>query len=385
MTKTRFAPLELQIWAKDTKTPPKTVTDEDINARYTRGEGRILIETNRERMQVFVESLRRPNYLELSPFYQRRIRWDDQRRSLLIESFIMNVPVPPVFLYEKDFGRYEVMDGQQRISTLLDFYDSKFELKGLKHWPELNGRRYNTLPAKVRAGIDRRSLSSIVLLRESATDEEDVSLLRRTVFDRLNRGGVHLARQEIRNALFAGTFNAMIHDLAENEPFSSVWNLDVNEDENSAFQRMDDLEAVLRFFALRNVAHYWSSLQDFLDLYMARMQNASPADIAILREQFLAAVTLGKSIYGEYLFRTWDPKGQKWSPRPNKGFCDCVLTGLAAHLDKGDLLRTNSAKVIEATKRLFQEHEDGIFTGRKSTRKDLEARLTYFNEMLGSI
>ena len=78
----------------------------------------------------------------------------------------MNIPAPPVFLYEKEYNSYEVMDGQQRISALRDFYEGNFELAALKQWPEINGRTYQTLPDKIRAGLDRRSITSIVLLKE---------------------------------------------------------------------------------------------------------------------------------------------------------------------------------------------------------------------------
>lgn len=384
-----IAPVENTIWKKDKRIVPAIRNDDDINERYTRGEGRILIETNRERIQVFVESLRRPGYLELQPFYQRRQKWDEARSSLLIESFIMNIPVPPVFLYEKEFGRYEVMDGQQRITTLRDFYDDRITLRGLEHWPELNGRKYSTLPSKVRAGIDRRSLSSIVLLKESASDDEEVSLLRRTVFDRLNRGGIKLGRQEIRNALFASPFNQLLHELAENEPFRSVWISDEEAADDSeasnSFQRMDDIEVVLRFFALRHQAHIRGSLQDFLDTYMARMQAAKEEDIVFLRMLFLNTMNLGVDIYKSNLFRPWDKKKGNWQGKPNKGFSDCVLTGLASVISRADVIRAKRDQIVEDTKRLFEEHEEGTFTGRKSTKQDLLDRLARYRKILEDV
>lgn len=82
----------------------------------------------------------------LRPEYQRRLRWDNKKKSRLIESFIMNVPVPPVFLYEKELGRFEVMDGQQRLNAIADFLNGGFALEGLEIWPALNGRNYSSLP-----------------------------------------------------------------------------------------------------------------------------------------------------------------------------------------------------------------------------------------------
>lgn len=368
--------------------PPVEIAESDdeiINLRYSNGEGRILIETNRERLQVFVDSLRIPGYIDLAPFYQRRERWDNERKSLLIESFIMNIPVPPVFLYEKEFNRYEVMDGQQRISAIRDFYDDKFPLTSLEYWPELEGRFYSTLPEKIKAGIDRRALSSIVLLKESAVDEVEVSLLRRVVFDRLNRGGIRLERQEIRNALFPSSFNDMLHEVASNPIFRNAWN--IPDDKSAAlkstfYQKMGDLEVALRFFALRHAEKLNGPLQRFLDNYMVTMKSAPEDEVHFLRNMFISTIQLAHDIFGELLFRTWDPDKGIWSPQPNKGFCDCVLTGLAWNINKAQILVSQRMTVIDETKKLFADHGVATFTGRKSTKKDLIERLGFFRDML---
>lgn len=96
------------MWVHDRGEPSPAKDDREINERYVRGEGRIVIETNREKLPGFVSAMKEPGYMNLRPFYQRRPRWSPKKQSLLIESFIMNIPVPPVFLYEKDFNSYEV-------------------------------------------------------------------------------------------------------------------------------------------------------------------------------------------------------------------------------------------------------------------------------------
>src|SRR6185369_14704328 len=107
-------------------------------------------------------------------------------QSRLMESFIMNVPIPPIFLYEVAYSRYEVMDGLQRLTAINEFYSDKFALTGLDQWPELNGMSYSTLPEQVRRGIDRRYLSSIILLQETARDELEAIRLKQLVFERIN-------------------------------------------------------------------------------------------------------------------------------------------------------------------------------------------------------
>src|ERR1700693_4208364 len=92
-----LAPSEQNLWVKEPKEKAAHFTDHEINERYARGEGRIVIETNREKLPGFVGSRKHTNYMDLRPFYQRRPRWSPAKQSLLIESFIMNIPVPPVF------------------------------------------------------------------------------------------------------------------------------------------------------------------------------------------------------------------------------------------------------------------------------------------------
>ncbi len=154
------------MWVIEPRDAERRLNEDEINAKYAKRELRIVTEINREQLPNFVEALKRPNWMELRPFYQRRPRWDPYRQSKLIESFIMNIPVPPLFVYESDLAKYEVMDGQQRITAIRDFYTNKLKLQGLEQWPELNGRIYDKLPGEIKKGIDRRSISYFVLLKE---------------------------------------------------------------------------------------------------------------------------------------------------------------------------------------------------------------------------
>ena len=114
-------------------------------------------------------------------------------------ALLLNVPVPPVFLYEWDLSRYEVMDGQQRLNSVVDFYENGFALTGLEKWKELNGFRYKELPETLQRGLDRRRLSATVLLVGGASAVPQYqSDIRKLVFERLNTGGLHLKPQELR-------------------------------------------------------------------------------------------------------------------------------------------------------------------------------------------
>jgi len=387
-----LAPSEKNLWAKPPKVKPAHVTDAEVNDRYARGEGRIVIETNREKLPGFVAALKQNEYMDLRPFYQRRPRWSAERQSLLIESFIMNIPVPPVFLYEKDFNSYEVMDGQQRITALRDFYACKFELVGLTQWPEINGRTYQTLPDKLQAGLDRRSITSIVLLKESTTDEEEASSLRETVFERLNTGGVELTRQEIRNALYRGRMNNLLDRLSRHPKFRAAWDMppyvENETDEtpnlldNRMYAKMEDVELILRFFALRHAEHYRNGMQGFLDIYMRKAAHFTDEDVDALELEFVDTLELASDVYGDELFRPFETSNDKWADKAQKAFYDAVMVGLSELLPRAALVRAKAIDIREATARMFKEHEAGTFTGRGNSKNDVQTRIRLFVGMV---
>jgi Protein of unknown function DUF262 len=387
-----LTPSEKKMWSRDRGEPAPSKDDRDINERYIRGEGRIVIETNREKLPGFVAAMKDPGYLDLRPFYQRRPRWTPEKQSLLIESFIMNIPVPPVFLYEKDYNSYEVMDGQQRITAIRDFYENRFELCGLQMWPELNGRKYHNLPDKLKAGVDRRSITSIVLLKESTADEEEAWTLRETVFERLNTGGVELEYQEIRNALYQGPFNDLLFELSKLDQFRLAWGIPryvENETEknpeilqNNMFRKMEDLEIILRFFALRHVESYRRGMQGFLDLYTMRAVRFGGDDIAQLRQLFINTLNAAIVIYEDKVFRPFNIDANTWEQRPHKAFYDAVMIGISAHLDRmHDFPRFKEA-IVSNTVELFRTHEKGTFTGRGNSKSDVQDRIRLYTEML---
>ena len=138
--------------------PTKTIeyNETEIIEKYRKGEYRIVIEQARYPLANLKEIFSAYNF---TPEYQRRRVWDAKRKSRLIESFIINVPVPSIFLYEYDFSKYEVMDGLQRITSILEFFDNKYQLEGLELWSELNGKYYEDLPLEIRTAVERRYLS----------------------------------------------------------------------------------------------------------------------------------------------------------------------------------------------------------------------------------
>ena len=231
-----------------------------INEKYVSGDIRVVTEQGRYPLEEVAKMFsNKEKYKDITD-YQRNYVWSNKSRSLLIESFIMNIPIPPIFLYERDYSFYEILDGKQRVSSIVKFYNNEFALEGLEVWSELNGKTYNQLPIRIKEGLDRRYLSSIIMFKESSRDSFEVNRLKRMVFERLNTGGLKLSAQESRNAIFGGQFNELCKELAKNKDFRTVWGFKKNNPQISLFDEddintntdtlhMKDAELVLRFFS----------------------------------------------------------------------------------------------------------------------------------------
>jgi len=247
-------------------------SNEAIDDQIVRQPFRVIYQTNNFLLPQIKDLIATGEDVNLRPEYQRRLRWTIQQKSLLIESLLLNVPVPPVFFYENDLARYEVMDGQQRLNSIKEFLNNEFSLRGLQIISTLNGKNYARLPPKVKRSLDRASISAIVLLQESRgslkkAGSHRVYELRRFVFERLNTGGKRLTAQEIRNAVYGGEFNNLIVRLSRDQTFTRIWGIppyvendygDYFEDEsrqkNFLYRTMGDCQLVLRYFALSTFA-----------------------------------------------------------------------------------------------------------------------------------
>ncbi|NES78812.1 MULTISPECIES: DUF262 domain-containing protein [Okeania] len=377
-------PIEQKMWQEKATTKTKNGKyATDIVAKYHSREKRILTEINREKLPSFAEALKKPGYMDLRPFYQRRSRWDKQKQSRLIESFLINIPVPPIILYEQSYNSYEVIDGQQRITAIRDFYDNQLKLTGLEFWSELNGLTYQELDSIIQRGIDRRSISTITIVTESTADPEEAMLLKQLAFERINTGGVDLSKQEVRHCLYHGKFDELLLELSRNPIFAEAWGIPKENDSpdletNNLYKKMEDAELVLRFFALRNKDYFRGQMEDFLDFYMIKSTQFSDKDIELLREIFLETIELANQLYEETLFKPFGAKKQV----SYKAYYDAVMVGLSQHLSHAELLISKKSRVIEETKKLFEKDKSRLFTGGGKTKADIQKRMELFNNML---
>ena len=146
------------------------------------------------------------------PDYQREYVYDNKKASLLVESALMNIPIPIIYLSEEDDGTYEVIDGQQRIKSFFRYLNNDFALKLEPNSPfyHLNGLKFEKLEKSLQRKYKNSSLSVIVILKQSKDLKYDI-------FERLNQGAVSLKPQEIRNCIYRGSLNTMLKEtVSEN-------------------------------------------------------------------------------------------------------------------------------------------------------------------------
>jgi hypothetical protein len=276
---------------------PKQTKEEDISSKYANTQLRIV----RTNLDYSIDYLKTSlgTSIDLEPQYQRRSRWDNKKRSLLIESLLLNIPIPPIFLFEIEYGQYEVVDGRQRLETLKDFLDNLFPLKNLTFWKELNGKRFRELPVIIQRGLLRRTISATVLLAETTRPDDSEIDVRMVLFNRLNTGGVQLNPQELRNALYDGHFNNMLFTVSRTDLFTNVWSIPKktpNEENdppkalinNALYKSMADCELVLRFFAIRETIldNLKGSLKALLDKSMKKHKDDSKESVEKSKELF---------------------------------------------------------------------------------------------------
>ncbi|MCT1804022.1 DUF262 domain-containing protein [Kocuria carniphila] len=291
--------------------------NEDPASKYAQSQLRVVRETRDYQLDYIQHALQPGRELiNIAPSYQRRLRWDIRKRSLLIESFLLNIPVPPIFLFEEDYNTFEVIDGRQRLDTIRSFLANDFALRGLEYWPELNDLRFNELPKVLRSGLLRRGLQAVVLLAETRDSAEEGIDVRRVLFDRLNTGGEKLNPQELRNALYPGRLNQTLISLARSDLFTEVWGIPkFTESEleeppaeltsNPLYSKLADAELILRVFALKDAIDHdrRGSLRTILDRYMAENSDISEAQQVSMKRRFLASLQWVMDAFGESAFR----------------------------------------------------------------------------------
>jgi len=330
--------------------------------------------------------------LILNPDYQRKYRWDDEKASRFVESLLLNIPVPVLYLSEELNTKLTVIDGQQRLASLLRFTKPNelnplfssiplqpLVLQGLRVLSELNGKTFRELSQEDRSSLQKRHIRCMVILNESDP------MLKFEVFERLNTGSVELTDQEVRNCIQNGPFNNLLIEAASDTKYQELIELPKKTRSN-----MKDAELVLRFFAYRDLSKdYNDNYTEYLNEYMDENRKISTARYKELLNLFKNTVELIYQILGPRVaFRR--PRNRE--DLPNSGWAHTYINGaiyesqmiayscLPAH----DKLSLEQVELIrDATFKTFNKDNywNSIFQGTAQSRKVKRRTQTLYSSL----
>ena len=233
--------------------------------------------------------------IDLRPDFQRNFVWNHTRQSRLIESVLLRIPLPAFYLDATNQGRWLVVDGLQRLTTIYNFYKGNLKLSNLEYLGDLEGSTFSKLPRGLQRQIeDETDLNLYVIQPETPPKVKFM------IFSRVNTGGLVLTQQEIRHALFQGRSTTYLAELATLPEFLSATSNSVSS------LRMDDRECVLRFIAfyLNSYESFRSqSFDGFLSEMMERLNKTSEDKLATIRDVFREAMVKAETVFGPYAFR----------------------------------------------------------------------------------
>lgn len=281
--------------------------------------------------------------LIIDPDFQRGNVWAKKQGAELVESILMGIPIPVMYLFEMRDGKKQVVDGRQRISAILDFLNDKLVLKDLKILPEYNDCKFSDLDAKMQ-GIFEDSQMYFYIIQPPTPER-----VKYDIFDRVNRGGTRLTNQEMRNALYRGKSTRLISELSKTEEFLRATGHGISP------KRKKDNYVILRtisFYLLYRKAdvvlkqngeaiEYKSDIDDFLAKMMIFInEKASDELIADCRTMFLRAMNNSYRIMGEdaYRFAAYEDESGKSRKRP----INMPLFEMLAYIFSDDCVTNNS-------------------------------------------
>jgi len=305
----------------------------------------------------------REGELDLSPDFQRRSNiWDDGRKSSLIESMLLRIPIPSLYVSEDKEGNYTVVDGLQRLCAIAHFVDTPalnkavkatlnpLRLTGLQSLLEYKDGSFAELPRPLQRRISETELTLHIIRASTPAN------VKFNIFSRINQGGLPLTAQEIRNAIYPGEWRKRVRQLAEGQTFLKATEMKIKG------ERMEDIELVLRF-----VAHYTFSgnrpdeqnLDQFLnDTVEKRSINWTDDTWKDIEAAFSRALLAARQVFGRFAFRKY--YGPNQSRRPiNRGLFETESVLLARRSpDELNLLAARSDQVLLKLAKLFESNDD---------------------------
>jgi hypothetical protein len=304
---------------------PAVEDTEDESLDLGRDERRLFTQPMDLSVEPLVARIDRDSLI-LQPEFQREYVWSSNKASLLIESILMRIPLPVVYFAETLDSDWEVVDGQQRLTSLYSFVrghfpdKSAFKLGRLQVLSELRSKSFKELSRADQNTILNYTLRAVVLQKDSHPD------LKFEVFERLNCGSVQLTDAELRNCMYRGPYNDMLSELSNNEYLLKIRRA------SAPHKRMEDRQIILRFLAMKRNSHlnYRGSMKQFMNREMIQNRFATPAQLAEMKIWFESAIESAWTVFGEHAFRRWspgdalNPEGH-WESKLNIALWDTLL------------------------------------------------------------
>jgi hypothetical protein len=317
--------------------------------------------------------------LILQPDFQRQYVWDAAKASKLIESAILQIPLPIIYLSEEKDGKEYVIDGQQRLTSFFSFIDGffpdgkPFKLNKLTVFPELNGKKFSELDEITQDKIRYYQIRAITFQKDSSED------LKFEIFERLNTGSVQLNDQELRNCLYRGGFNVALKEMAADPDFMHICGI------KSPDKRMKDVELVLRFCAFHHKTYlnYKAPMRNFLNLEAQERRDISEKDLIELKGAFKNSCQIIRSIFDTNAFKRFykgkenQPNGF-WEPKKfNASLFDILMYSFARE-DKNKVFQ-NLDSIREALISLMTDDQEFVDSIELST-SSVQAVTTRFDK-----
>ncbi|WP_186439680.1 DUF262 domain-containing protein [Kurthia sp. Dielmo] len=310
----------------------------------------------------------RESDIVLNPEYQRNYVWDNKKASLLIESILLNIPIPVIYASEEDDSSWNIVDGLQRLNALKRFYENNFKLAGLKILEELNGQKYEDLNPKAKRILNNGNLRVILIFNDSHPE------IKYDIFMRLNTGAVKLNEQELRNCLYRGSLNDLLKKLAKNTKFLSIMGL------KAPHKRMVDCEMILRYLAFSDgynaetntISNYKGATKPYLNTYFEVNQNLSSEEIGKLENKFNLVVDCVYEVFKDKAFRKLNEDG--YETKINKAIMDVIMISF----EKYSLLEIKAKKtnILELYREILADYNFNLsVTQATSDTKVIESRL----------
>lgn len=264
--------------------------------------------------------------IRLDPDYQRNYVWDNKKASMLIESIILNVPIPVIYVSQEEDDSWSVIDGLQRLYSLKRFFDGKFKLSGLEILSDLNKSDINTLNPKALRML-RNGLLSVIMITHDSNEE-----IKYDVFMRLNTGSVHLTEQELRNCLYRGNFNKLLREVVQNATWLQLMGL------KEPHVRMADRETALRFLAIwkswnadtETLNGYKGRMKSFLNTFMSDHKDIKQSESVEWKAIFEETVNKVIQVYGTNAFKRQSLDGTT-EKTINRAIIDVIMLSSTQH------------------------------------------------------